>query len=116
MGESVSASLVARGYPESRVLVSMLQDFVALHQRILSHIVARYLTSRCLESGKPLDQAIDYRTEYIMFEVCYCGGNDVNPASTFTIMDAYWQSASDMPPDQRKNFDKYMYAASRSVL
>ncbi|VDC04686.1 unnamed protein product [Peniophora sp. CBMAI 1063] len=107
-GASVSASLVQRGYPESRVLLSMLQDFVALHQRILSHVVARYLAIRCLESERPLDQAIDHRTEYIMFEVEYRGGNDVNPASTFEVMDGYAQSATDMPPDQRKNFDKYI--------
>ena len=107
-GESVSASLVARGYPESRVIMPMLQDFVALHQRKLSHVVAQYLAARCLRRNIPLDQAIDYREEYVMFDVCYCGGNDVNPASMFQIVDANFQSASDMPPNERKHFDKYM--------
>ncbi|KZV72331.1 hypothetical protein PENSPDRAFT_649915 [Peniophora sp. CONT] len=108
VGESLSASLSARGYPEARVLVSMLQDFVALHQRTLSHVVARYLAARCLKDGTPLDRAIDYRKEYIIFEVCYRGGNDVNPASAFEIMEGGLHSVSDIPPDQRENFDKYI--------
>lgn len=116
VGESLSASLAAKGIPEARILVSMLQDFVALHQRMLSHVVARHLASRCLKNGTPLDQAIDYRKEYVMFEVCYRGGNDVNPASAFEIVDGGLHSVSDIPLDQRENYDKYMCDLSCSAL